>query len=392
MRRVNVLIFFVVFLSAGLPRVADALPALRLEVVAKGFDAPVLVVPHPVIPERLVVVEQRGSVQQIQGDTTLGGEPFLDLSDHVALGVDSGLLSFAFHPKFVKTGKVYALYTTGGQSLSTVLSVFQLSHASGRVDAKTEKVMISVPQPFDGHNGGDIVFGKDSMLYVALGDGGGVVDPRKNGQNLHSLLGKILRIDVDFGESYAVPPDNPFFERTSLKRSNVREEIWAYGFQQPWRFALDSQSGALWVGDRGSKKFQELNRLERGGNFGWSIYEGSACLEMRMLCTRVDSLPPAYSYDESQGKAITAGIFYRGEALSQLQGQLLFADYKSGRLWALNTTLPSATPELLMETKESIVSIGEDQNAEPLIVGHRSGTIYRLVASSDIHPASNPRE
>ncbi len=241
-----------------------------------------------------------------------------DLTDRVTSdGAEEGLLGFAPAPDFATSG-VFYLYYTAANPLRGVLARFHLQPSTGDV-ASTEQVLLEVPEPFPNHNGGQIVFGPDGYLYLGLGDGGSARDPQHNGQNLDTLLAKILRLDVSGdAASYTVPPDNPFVGRT-----DARPEIWAYGLRNPWRFSFDTATGDLWVGDVGQDTREEVDVVTKGGNYGWSIMEGSQCLGGGSNCDRTGLTLPVYDYaNAGQNCAITGGFVYRGKAIAGAAGHL----------------------------------------------------------------------
>jgi len=302
-----------------------------LEPVATGFANPVSAVAAGDGSGRLFVVEKAGRVRL----ATAGGpaaEPFLDLTDRVrSSGSEQGLLGLAFSPDFASSGRLYVSYTDlQGDS---VISRLTVGGDPGRVDAATEEVLLRVSQPFSNHNGGHLAFGPDGMLWIGPGDGGSAGDPRGNGQDPSTLLGSMLRIDVSTGSGYAVPDDNPF-----VGDPDARDEIWAIGLRNPWRFAFDRATGDLYVADVGQNRFEEVTVLNAAGpggrNLGWNRMEGFACYPDGP-CDSAGLTLPAVVYGHGEGCSVTGGVVVRDPAEPELDGVFLFADFCSGRIWAL---------------------------------------------------------
>jgi len=353
---------------------------LNLELVADGFDQPVQVVDAGDNSGRLFVVEQPGRIRVIEDGEVLP-EPFLDLSDLVGCCGERGLLGVAFHPDYTDNGDVFVDYTdTNGD---TVVARYQVSTTDpNRADPASGEVILSVDQPAANHNGGLLLFGpKDGYLYIGFGDGGG--GNGQNGQDLSTLLGKILRIDVDrisagLPFTYSIPPDNPFVDQPG-----AHPEIWALGLRNPWRFSFDRLTGDLWIGDVGSAAYEEVNYQPAaspgGENYGWDLMEGDEC---RAEGGCDEFVAPVSGFDHDEGCVVTGGYFYRGTEVPE-QGIYLFADYCSGRVWELirdaNSTWTRLDP---VETGLRISSFGEDAAGELYVVDIQ-GAIYRLRASPE---------
>ncbi len=312
-----------------------------------------------------VVATQEGKVWRV---SLSGGAPapFGDISDRLDSGGEQGLLSLAFSPNFQSDSRVYLYYTKGSPQPS-VLSRFQAT--ATHLDESSEQVLLQVPQPFANHNGGHIIFGPDGMLYLSLGDGGGAGDPDRNGQDTNALLGKVLRIDVS-GSSYSVPPDNPF------AGGGGRGEVFAYGLRNPWRMTVDSLTGDIWLGDVGQGQWEEVDRLVKGGNFGWNCYEGPEPYDLSGCPAGGFQGPRAY-YGHDQGSAITGGFVYRGSALPELYGWYVYADFYSGRLWAVDASSLNSAPVLLANTNATPASFAELPDKELAIVDYK-GAIYKI--------------
>ena len=322
----------------------------------------------PGAEDEVVVVSQggiiwKGSVEDGSGPTVFG-----DISDRLIEnpGVEEGLLGLALSPNFPVDGQVY-LYYTAGNPRRSVLSRFQVVDEA--IDAHSERILLEVPQPYSNHNGGQLAFGPDGYLYVALGDGGSRGDPEGNAQNLSTLLGSILRLDVS-GEAYAVPPDNPF-----VATSGARPEIYAYGLRNPWRFSFDRATGELWAGDVGEDRWEEIERIVPAGNYGWNVMEGLECY-LSPGCNTAGLLLPRAVYGHDAGCSVTGGYVYRGSSMPELDGWYVYGDFCSGRVWAVNTADESPAV-LLAKTGLPITSFGELPDGELLILTF-ADAIYRL--------------
>ena len=327
---------------------------------------------------RLFIVEQSGRIFIIDPSSfETSAALFLDISDRVDdSGNEMGLLGLAFHPDFENNESFFVNYTNGN---NTVISRFTLSSNNpDAADAASEEILLTFQQPYPNHNGGQLAFGPDDgYLYIATGDGGSGGDPHGNGQNPGTLLGKILRIDVDSqdpGLNYAIPPDNPFTGNTE----DYREEIYAYGLRNPWRFSFDSLTNLLWAADVGQDTMEEIDIIEKGGNYGWNIIEGSLCYNPRTGCDPAGLELPLYEYEHSLGESITGGYVYRGENLPLLYGAYIYADYISGTIWGLWYEEGIDTRNFtLSETGLNISSFGIDEDYELYLTAF-DGKIYRL--------------
>jgi glucose/arabinose dehydrogenase len=332
---------------------------------------------------RLFVVQQGGTIRVIQNGSLLA-TPFLDITSKVESGVEKGLLGLSFHPNFSANHKFYVDYTRrlGSGQLQSVISEYTVSSADpNQANPASERQLLLLDQPFDNHNGGQIAFGPDGFLYIAFGDGGSEGDPRGNGQNTNTLLGKILRIGVDppfaAGKQYAIPPDNPFASGGGLP------EIWAYGLRNPWRFSFDRPSGRLFVGDVGQDSWEEVDIITKGGNFGWNIMEGDHCFRVASCNTAGLALPIAeYGHDAEGGTAIIGGFVYRGSAIPALVGTYIFGDLSSGRVWGLKQQATGDWQQTLLLTHALIVSsFGQDSAGELYLVDYGNGAILRIRAA-----------
>jgi glucose/arabinose dehydrogenase len=338
-----------------------------------GLESPVYVTHAGDGSGRLFVVEQTGVILIIRAGRLLP-RPFLDIRGRVIAGGEMGLLSVAFHPQYARNGRFFVNYTADGASLRTVIAEYRVSAADANVAEPAGRVLLEIAQPYRNHNGGLNLFGPDGMLYIGMGDGGSGGDPHNNGQRLDTLLGKLLRIDVDGAAPYRVPPDNPF-----VGRSGARGEIWAYGLRNPWRFSFDRTTGRLFLADVGQNQWEEIDLIQKGGNYGWRTMEGAHCFNPPDGCSRTGLILPIAEYGREGGCSITGGYVYRGGRIRDLVGRYLFGDYCSGTLWALRDDGGRWVRESLLDTGLRISSFGEDQAGELYVVDHR-GTVQQLVS------------
>ncbi|HEY5488449.1 MAG TPA: PQQ-dependent sugar dehydrogenase [Candidatus Limnocylindrales bacterium] len=363
-------------------RSAGAPPQLSVEPFASGFSNLTFVTNAGDGSGSLYAIEQAGRIRLVTPGSTQGGRAFLDLTDRVSVGGERGLLGLAFDPNFASNGRFFVDYTN--LSGNTVISRFTRA-ADGMVDPGAETIVLTVDQPFSNHNGGMLAFGADGDLYIGLGDGGSGGDPQGNGQNLDTLLGKILRIDVASGTSYAIPADNPFVSGTAAG-GPARPEIWDYGVRNPWRFSFDRQTDALFIGDVGQDAYEEVDVEQPGSgrhDYGWSLMEGLHCYGAT-TCNQTGFTLPAVEYPHSLGCAVTGGYVYRGSAYPSLVGRYVFGDYCSGRLFAfIADDALAGRPVAALQVGQvpfSISSFGQDEAGE-LYVVDLAGAIYRLVAA-----------
>ena len=329
---------------------------------------------------RLFVVEQAGRIRVIVPGPQVRDAPvFLDLTDRVnSRGNEEGLLGLAFHPDYQDNGFFFVDYTASNPRRTVVARFSVRQDDPDRADAAHEKILLEVPQPYGNHNGGQIAFGPDGYLYVALGDGGSGGDPHGNGQNRKTLLGALLRIDVDTaGIPYGIPADNPFVGNDQ----GWREEIFAYGLRNPWRFSFDPETGRLWAGDVGQNRYEEVDLIEKGGNYGWNVLEGFHCYESGPACRREGMKEPVFEYGRRDGSSITGGYVYRGPTLPDLNGTYLFADYVSGRVWSLALEDREVRPKMLVDSGLNISSFGVDEEGKVYLCAF-DGRIYRFERES----------
>ena len=289
--------------------------------------------------KRVFVATEQGVVYAFANDQkATKTHVFLDLRDRVAYDDNTneeGFLGMAFHPQFKQNGELFVFYTRKTPKLTNVVSRFRLAKDDPtRADPASEQELLRFTKPFWNHDGGTIVFRPDGYLYVFHGDGGSANDPYDNGQNLKTLLGKVLRIDVDKkddGKHYAVPKDNPFVDH-----KDAAPEIWAYGLRNVWRMAFDRKTGQLWAADVGQNLYEEINLITKGGNYGWNRREGLHPFGARGTGPRPEFIEPIWEYHHDVGKSLTGGTVYRGKRLPELDGAYLYGDYVTGKLWALH--------------------------------------------------------
>jgi len=341
--------------------------------VMNGFDRP-LDLQHAG-DDRVFIVEQAGRIWQAT-NWQRSEVPFLDLRSQVGTdGNEQGLLGLAFHPRFAETGWFYVNYTD--LAGDTVIARYTVSPDSGRADPASETRLLTIDQPYANHNGGGMAFGPDGYLYIGTGDGGSGGDPLGNGQSLDTLLGKILRLDVDGGAPYAIPPDNPFADR-----SEARQEIWAFGLRNPWRFAFDPATADLFMGDVGQGDWEEVN-FQAGGspggaNYGWNVREGLHAFTGDAGLGMVD---PVAEYGHDQGCSVTGGVVVRDPALPAWDGVYLYGDYCSGRVWGLLPIDDSSWQnQLQFDTDFNITAFGQDAAGGVYLLDQRGG-VYRLTAA-----------
>ncbi len=352
------------------------------------FDRPVALAAPADGTDRIFVVEQGGRVKVFANDDRVGvASVYLDIAARVRAGGEEGLLGLAFDPDYARNGEVYLFYTAAGLPRRSVLSRFRVSaNDPDRADPGSEEVILVVPQPFETHNGGAIAFGPDGMLYVALGDGGSAGDPLGHGQDLTTLLGAILRIDLRGGSPYAIPTDNPFFGRGG----GIREEIYAFGLRNPWRFSFDRATGALWAGDVGQDAFEEIDLIERGSNLGWRVFEGDRPFLNPANLPASSFTRPVITYGRADGRCVIGGHVYRGSQHANLRGTYFYADFVSSRIFALVHDGTGVVSNTTVGQVASPSSFGEDEAGELYVLSY-GGTVHRIEPSGGGGGAPFPR-
>jgi uncharacterized repeat protein (TIGR03806 family) len=346
----------------------------------QAFQFPVAMQAIPGDRTRFYVVEKKGTVRRAGADGT--ASVALDIRERVNAGPnEAGLLGLALHPKFTENGFVYLSYTkpsaTSPANLASVIARASTRDSGMTIDPTSLVELLSFDQPFANHNGGHITFGPDGFLYASFGDGGSGGDPQGNGQKLTTLLGKILRLDVDGGAPYAIPSDNPFRE------GGGRAEIYAFGLRNTWRFSFDRLTGELWAGDVGQNRFEEIDRIVLGGNYGWGLKEAFSCFNAA-TCTVPNAIDPVVAYDRTQGFSVTGGFVYRGSAIPELSGKYVFGDFGSGKIWSIPTApvaagAPPPAMDLLTASGLSISSFAEDNDGELYVLDFGQGKVKKIV-------------
>jgi uncharacterized repeat protein (TIGR03806 family) len=347
----------------------DPIPPLAVELAFPAlpkFTRPIALGQAP-IGDRMVVVTQDGVAFTFPRRSDVKPQEvriLLDIQKEVLRDDhEEGLLGLAFHPKFAENGRFYVFYSKAPRG-STIVEYQTLPNDRLSADPKSKRVILEFAKPFGNHNGGSLLFGNDGMLYIAVGDGGSPNDEQGNGQNLGTLLAKILRIDVDRrdpGKPYAIPSDNPF-----VNRSGARGEIWAYGVRNPWRMTLDPPTGEIWIGDVGQELWEEVDVVVKGGNYGWSIREGKHPFGPNGVGPRGDLIEPIVEYPHTDGRSITGGCVYRGARLPELNGLYLYADFVAGSVWGLRRDGKKgvAVQELSPTPIQEITAFGADRDGE----------------------------
>lgn len=389
----------VVAVAESTPPTTEPIPSIRLERVLPNLKLtrPTQLIARPDRTDRLYVLEQSGRILEIDPTATdvETAEVFMDLRDRVNFGGnEEGLLSMVFHPKLAEDRR-FLLYYTAEEPRRAVLSEFRLDESGAKGDPTSERVLLEVPQPWSNHNGGTVLFGPDGMVYLSIGDGGAANDPQGHGQDLGTLLGSIIRIDVSGREgdrAYSIPPDNPF-----VSREGARPEIWAYGLRNVWRMSFDRETGDLWAGDVGQNKFEEIDLIVKGGNYGWNRREGFHPFGRKDAAAPVDPfLDPVVEYPRDEGVSVTGGHVYRGPE-EELRGVYLYADYAMGTIWGIRRRPDGSVvgPEVLTRRPRSLISsFGEASDGTLYITtfegGERPGrgAIWRVESSeTTAHPS-----
>lgn len=343
------------------------------------FDDPVELTSPNDNTDRIFVIEQKGVIRVFSNKADeKNAAVFLDIVSKVESGGEKGLLGLAFHPDYKNNGYFYLNYTRGNP-LETVIARYKVSSSNPNVaDPASEKVLLRYAQPYPNHNGGKVAFGNDGFLYIAAGDGGAGGDPGNRAQNKKEFLGKIIRIDVNKtagSQSYAIPADNPF----AGNKDGFREEIYAFGMRNPWRFSFDRTTGMLWAGDVGQNKIEEVDIIEKGGNYGWRIMEAKECYDTN--CNKTGLIDPIWSYQHgSDGNSITGGYVCRDKNLPQLSGKYIYGDYTSGKVWALTYDGKKAVKnELISQIISGLSSFGEDSKSNLYLLAYGNGKVYKIV-------------
>lgn len=360
--------------SGGHSSAPSVTPAssISLTPFTSGLTQPVAITHAGDGSGRLFIVEQGGAVKIVRKGT-VAPQPFLNITAVVRSGGEQGLLGLAFPPNFAIRQNFYVNYTDRTGIGNTVIARYDVGGDPDRADQGSGKELLTIAQPFTNHNGGQLAFGPDNLLYIGSGDGGSGGDPLGNGQNVASLLGKILRLDVLSGPTAVIPPGNPF-----------GNEVWAYGLRNPWRFSFDRQTGDMYLADVGQNMREEIDFQPAGSgtgeNYGWNIMEGSLCFLAPGICSSSGLVLPVAEYDHSAGDcSVTGGYVYRGSNPS-LRGTYLYGDFCSGRIWGLRRNGNLWENRLLLDSALLISTFGEDEAGELYVADYGTGAVYRIIA------------
>lgn len=355
---------------------------LRLSLVSKAFSNVIDIANAG--DNRLFIAEQIGRIQILNRNGIVNQTPFLNIQSKVRNSGEQGLLGLAFHPSYAQNGYFFVNYINNDQN--TVVARYQVSPTdSSLADPLSETILLTITQPYSNHNGGDLNFGPDGYLYISSGDGGSGGDPQDYGQNKSTLLGKILRIDVNnptLGLNYGIPPTNPFADGPGSNK----DEIWSLGLRNPWRFSFDRLTGDMWIGDVGQNAFEEIDFEPAGSaggiNYGWRCYEGNHIYNSDNCAAESSYTFPVYEYGREMGCSVTGGYVYRGTDYSLLYGLYLYVDFCSGKLWSLKKVGQDWVNEKVYENaSKNFITMGEDNRGE-LYLGTLNGELYRVCETS----------
>lgn len=356
-----------------------AAPEIKIAETFKGqnIKLPVALAIPPDGTERLFLVQQFGKITILPNDRSSNEEiTFLDVTERplIKQQFEEGILGLAFHPDYAKNRKFYIYYSLQDPKHTRVSEMQTFADDPNKADISTERVLLEIPQPFWNHNSGNILFGPDGYLYIAIGDGGKANDPQRFSQNTFVYNGKILRIDVNTragNRPYGLPSDNPF-----LKKPGYHPEIFALGLRNPWGLIFHPETNQLWAADVGQNAWEEINIITNGGNYGWSYREGghSASARSDAPPKGAEFIDPIHEYDRSSGLSITGGIHYRGKAIPELQGKYIYGDFVHGNIWALDfqNGKKTSNTKIFKRTKGTLkpTAFVEDANGELLILSH----------------------
>jgi glucose/arabinose dehydrogenase len=376
MRRLGILLIFLAASTAA----ADEIVLQR---IVSGLDHPTSIVHAG--DSRLFITQQTGRIVIYDG-TRILPQPFLDITSLISCCEERGLLSVAFHPHYRDNGLFFINYTNGAGN--TVIARYKVSATDpNRADPASARILLTIEQPFSNHNGGELQFGPDGYLYIGMGDGGSGGDPGNRAQSLNTLLGKLLRIDIDGTNTYRVPSSNPF-----VNRAGALPEIWAYGFRNPWRFSFDRVSGDLWIGDVGQNAYEEVD-LQRvnsigGENYGWHAMEGFHCFTPATNCNDGTMTLPLLEYSHADSScSITGGYRYRGTQWPRLYGVYFYADLCTGKIWGASPDTNGVfSSRLLTDTTLEITTFGEDANGELYLADYQGGVLYAVTDAVSAQP------
>jgi glucose/arabinose dehydrogenase len=364
------------------PKTTLKTPIIWPEFLVGGLSAPTAIVATPApADKRLFVLERAGTVRVVTPNGTLAPTAFLDIRDKVLGGGEMGLLGMAFHPAYTNNGYFYIHYIDKNQN--TVVARYEVSAQPDSADPASEQVLLQLKQPYANHNGGDLAFGPDGYLYVAMGDGGSAGDPDHRAQNQSSLFGKILRVDVDRGSPYGIPPSNPY-----VAKKDVKTEIWASGLRNPWRMSFDKSTGDLYIADVGQGEREEVNVQEassKGGeNYGWRCYEGNKGYNLDGCGDVASFVLPAFEYNHAEKRcSITGGYVYRGTANPALTGKYVYGDFCNGQLFYAEQKNGEWQQTLAATVPYMISTFGQGSDGELYLADFKGGSLYRLADAAN---------
>ncbi len=358
---------------------------IQLEPFISGLSQPIAI--RHAEDDRIFIVERRGAIRIVSAEGQLSPQAFLDIDTRVSPpNGERGLLGLAFHPDYAGNGYFFVNYTNN-QGNTVIARFSRKPDNANEADPNSEKILLTINQPFSNHNGGDLAFGPDGYLYIPMGDGGDGGDPQNFAQNRQSLLGKMLRINVNEGDPYSIPPNNPF-----LGSATTADEIWGLGLRNPWRFSFDRLTGDIWIGDVGQGNWEEINmqaaNSQGGENYGWRCYEGNANFNLNGCTDRSDYTFPVHVYTSDDafgaGCSVTGGYVYRGPEFPALFGHYIYADYCSGRFWSLRSDGQGGwiNTELLNGSNFNFATFGEDQEGNLYVAGLTDGTVYKITTDA----------
>lgn len=370
-----VLIVALICLVVGMASAVTPPPVIALEPFISGLSSPIDFQVAKDGSGRFFVVEQGGTIRIIK-NKKLVAKPFLNITSLVVSGGEEGLLGLAFHPSYKTNGRFFVNYTRMvGAQIQTVIAEYHQSTTNRDLADPAGRILLTVNQPFDNHKGGQLAFGPDGFLYIGLGDGGDIGDPFKNGQNLATLPGKMLRIDVNTGTRYGIPADNPF-----VGQAGKKPEIWAYGFRNPWRFSFDTQKKRLFVGDVGQDSYEEIDIATAGGNFGWNAMEGKHCYPPGTTCNQTGKILPIDEIAHPSAAAIIGGYVYRSSSIARLAGYYVYGDFITGTIWGLKEIAPGTWQRAtLLSTGRGISAFGRDGSGNLYVIDYLNGSIFKIV-------------
>ncbi len=352
-----------------------------------NFDVPVFLT-QPSQASRIFLIEQSGKIKTFANDDSVTENlawVWLDLSAKVSFGGEEGLLGLAFDPRYLRGNRYFYVYYSASNPRRSVIARYSVNDSDPFVaDPDSEKILLEIPQPYGNHNGGMLAFGPDNMLYIALGDGGSGGDPLGHGQNTQTLLGSILRIDPQGGEPYGIPADNPFVN------GGGAAEMWAYGLRNPYRFSFDRATGVLWAGDVGQNSREEIDIIQRGGNYGWNVYEGNWAYNNPNNAPASDFIAPVLDYGRNEGGSVIGGYVYRGDAIPGLAGAYIYGDYVSSATWLLRYENGAITEHTQLGSVTNVTSFSEDGAGNVYALSAHGG-VYRLQTTTEQVTANFPQ-